>query len=74
MMEGLRRPSPPVLGTLMLIGRRAGLGIAGAAIYVAVACWAKFSYVDPSPKGAVAIQLHRPFVWETAFAWRVRAV
>ena len=49
-------------------------GIAGAAIYVAVACWAKFSYVDPSPKRAVAIQQRRPFVWETGFAWRVGQV
>ena len=55
----------------MPIGRRAGLGIAGAAIYVALASWAKFSYVDPTPEGAVAVQLVRPFVWETGFAWHV---
>ena len=55
----------------MLIGRRAGLGIAGAAIYVALASWAKFSYVAPEPKAARAFQLYRPFIWETGFAWRV---
>src|ERR1700760_1530893 len=70
-LQGLHRRNRHVLSVGMLIGRRAGLGIAAAAIYVALASWAKFSYVDPTPNGAVAVQLHRPFVWETGFAWRV---
>ena len=58
----------------MFIGRRAGLGIAGAAAYLALAGWAKFSYVDPTPKGAVVVQLYRPFVHGLGLIWRVGAM
>jgi hypothetical protein len=54
----------------MFISRRAGLGIAGAAVYVALASWAKLSYVDPAPKEGLSFQLHGPFVLEGGLAWR----
>jgi hypothetical protein len=40
------------------------------ATYFPAAKWSVSSYVDPAPKPG-AIQLHRPFVWEDGFAWRV---
>jgi hypothetical protein len=55
-------------GTCIVIGRRAGHSRRGG-----LSCdgrLGKVSYVDLAPKGAVAVQLCRPFVREVGFAWR----
>ena len=51
-----------------MLSRRsvAGLGIAA---YFALASWAKFSYVDPTPLGNCVTQLFWPFTHERGYAW-----
>jgi hypothetical protein len=50
---------------------KVALGMIAAAVYVALASWAKLSYVDPTPNGSLVIPLYRPFVHEGGLAWRV---